>query len=107
LIDAKRDSKEIEKKSDFKMASVQSPTGFSLRSHHQRSNQDMRLDANHLRFMSKDEFRVLTAIEMGMKNHELVPVPLIESIGTFVMSSRFVIFAPSSIVHFFASVQPL
>jgi hypothetical protein len=41
----------------------------------------MRLDANQFRFMTKDEFRVLTAVEMGMKNHELVPVPLIESIG--------------------------
>ena len=34
-----------------------------------------------LRFMSSDEFRVLTATEMGMKNHELVPSPLIESIS--------------------------
>ena len=31
--------------------------------------------------MSSDEFRVLTAVEMGMKNHELVPTPLIESIS--------------------------
>lgn len=44
----------------------------------------MRLDANQLRFMTRDDFRVLTAVEMGMKNHELVPAPLIESIGTTV-----------------------
>ena len=31
--------------------------------------------------MSNDEFRVLTAIEMGMKNHELVPVELINAIS--------------------------
>jgi RIO kinase 2 len=31
--------------------------------------------------MTKDEFRVLTAVEMGMRNHEVVPVPLIESIA--------------------------
>ena len=49
----------------------------------------MRLDADHLRFMTKDEFRVLTAIEMGMKNHELVPLPLIESIGARLHISHF------------------
>ena len=31
--------------------------------------------------MSSEEFRVLTATEMGMKNHELVPTALIESIS--------------------------
>ena len=34
-----------------------------------------------LRFMSSEEFRVLVAVEMGMKNHEVVPTPLIESIS--------------------------
>ncbi len=48
----------------------------------------MRLDANQFRFMTKDEFRVLTAVEMGMKNHELVPVPLIESIGASAVSAH-------------------
>lgn len=37
----------------------------------------VKLDASVLRYMSRDEFRVLTAIEMGQKNHELVPTPLI------------------------------
>ena len=39
------------------------------------------LDAKALRFMSTDEFRVLTAVEMGMKNHEIVPSSLIQSIS--------------------------
>jgi len=41
----------------------------------------MKLDATIFRYMTKEEFRTLTAIEMGMRNHELVPVPLIESIA--------------------------
>ncbi len=41
----------------------------------------MRLDVNVLRYMTKEEFRVLTAIELGQKNHELVPTPLINSIA--------------------------
>ena len=36
------------------------------------------LDAKGLRYMSTDEMRVLTAVEMGMKNHEYVPSSLIE-----------------------------
>jgi len=35
-----------------------------------------------LPFITKDELRVLTAIEMGMKNHEIVPVELIERISS-------------------------
>lgn len=41
----------------------------------------MKLDANVLRYLSKDEFRVLTAVEMGMKNHEIVPTELVERIA--------------------------
>lgn len=41
----------------------------------------MKLDVNILRYLSKDEFRVLTAVEMGMKNHEIVPTELIERIA--------------------------
>lgn len=41
----------------------------------------MKLDATVLRYLTKDEWRVLTAVEMGMKNHELVPGQLIESIA--------------------------
>ena len=37
----------------------------------------VKLDVSNLRHMSKEEFRVLTAVEMGMKNHQLVPMDLI------------------------------
>jgi RIO kinase 2 len=42
----------------------------------------MKLDPKMLRYLSKEDFRVLTAVEMGMKNHELVPVPLIANIAS-------------------------
>ena len=32
----------------------------------------MKLDLDILRYMSREEFRVLTSVEMGMKNHEMV-----------------------------------
>uniref|UniRef100_A0AAY4BE38 Serine/threonine-protein kinase RIO2 n=1 Tax=Denticeps clupeoides TaxID=299321 RepID=A0AAY4BE38_9TELE len=35
-----------------------------------------------LRYLSREDFRVLTAVEMGMKNHEIVPVSLISSIAS-------------------------
>lgn len=41
----------------------------------------MRLDVSVMRHMSRDDFRTLTAVEMGMKNHHAVPVPLIVSIA--------------------------
>lgn len=41
----------------------------------------MKLDVTVFRYMTKEEFRVLTAVEMGMRNHEFVAVPLIESIA--------------------------
>ena len=41
----------------------------------------MKLDANCLRYLTRDDFRVLTAVEIGMKNHELVPVPLLIQIA--------------------------
>lgn len=41
----------------------------------------MKLDPDLIRYLQKEHFRVLTAIEMGMKNHEFVPVPLIESLA--------------------------
>ena len=43
----------------------------------------MKLDTEVHRYLGKEEMRVLTAIEMGQKNHELVPLPLIESIANF------------------------
>lgn len=41
----------------------------------------MKLDPGALRYLSDDDFRVLTAVEMGMRNHELVPIPLISTIS--------------------------
>ncbi|OBZ86057.1 Serine/threonine-protein kinase rio2 [Choanephora cucurbitarum] len=41
----------------------------------------MKLDAKALRYMSTEDFRVLTAVEMGSKNHEVVPLTLISQIA--------------------------
>jgi RIO kinase 2 len=41
----------------------------------------MKLDPDLIKYLTRDHFRVLTAIEMGMKNHEFVPIPLIESLA--------------------------
>ncbi|KAJ3190694.1 hypothetical protein HK101_008454 [Irineochytrium annulatum] len=41
----------------------------------------MKLDVKLLRYLTSDEFRVLTATEMGSRNHEVVPTPLINSIA--------------------------
>ena len=47
------------------------------------------LDVKALRYMSQDEFRVLTACEMGMKNHELVPTSLVVSISSLKRGGAF------------------
>ena len=41
----------------------------------------VKLDATNLRYFTRDDFRVLTAVEMGMRNHELVPTELICAIA--------------------------
>lgn len=41
----------------------------------------VKLDVSILRHLSKDDFRVLLAVELGMKNHELVPTKVIESLA--------------------------
>ncbi|KAK3487675.1 Rio2, N-terminal-domain-containing protein [Neurospora hispaniola] len=41
----------------------------------------MFLDTRVLRHLTAEDWRVLTAVEMGSKNHELVPTPLIERIA--------------------------
>ncbi|KAJ1724777.1 Serine/threonine-protein kinase rio2 [Coemansia erecta] len=41
----------------------------------------MRLDAKALRYMSNDDFRVLTAIEVGSRNHNIVPAPVIAQLS--------------------------
>ncbi|XP_022743704.1 serine/threonine-protein kinase rio2-like isoform X2 [Durio zibethinus] len=42
----------------------------------------MKLDVDVLRYLSKDDFRVLTAVELGMRNHEIVPSDLIDRIAS-------------------------
>ena len=41
----------------------------------------MKLDVSNLRFLDEEEFRVLTAVEMGMRNHEIVPTTLVDRIA--------------------------
>ncbi len=40
-----------------------------------------RLDVSVLRYLDRSRFRFLTAVEMGMKNHEVVPLALVAAIG--------------------------
>ncbi|CAB3408699.1 unnamed protein product [Caenorhabditis bovis] len=40
-----------------------------------------RMNVSMMRYLEGDHFRVLIAVEMGMKNHEVVPLPLISSIA--------------------------
>ncbi|NXL48417.1 RIOK2 kinase, partial [Podilymbus podiceps] len=41
-----------------------------------------KLNVVMLRYLSREHFRVLTAVEMGMKNHEIVPASLTASIAS-------------------------
>ncbi|OMJ18196.1 Serine/threonine-protein kinase RIO2 [Smittium culicis] len=41
----------------------------------------MKLDAKGIRYMSVDEVRVLTAVETGSRNHNVVPTSLIKSLA--------------------------
>ncbi|KAI1015060.1 hypothetical protein LB505_003193 [Fusarium chuoi] len=41
----------------------------------------MKLDTRAMRYLASEDWRVLTAVEMGSKNHELVPTSLIEKIS--------------------------
>jgi len=42
----------------------------------------MKLDPTVMRTMNRQDFKVLEAVETGMRNHELVPSPLISSIAS-------------------------
>ncbi|CAL1300892.1 unnamed protein product [Larinioides sclopetarius] len=42
-----------------------------------------KLNVTVLRYLSREDFRALAAVEMGMKNHELVPGALVASIANF------------------------
>ena len=41
----------------------------------------MKLDATVMRTMSKTDFHILKAVEIGMRNHSLVPMALVSSIS--------------------------
>jgi len=41
-----------------------------------------KLDVTVLKYMTREDFRVLTAVEMGMKNHEIVPIALLSQIAS-------------------------
>lgn len=42
----------------------------------------VKVNVTLLRYMSQEDFRVLTAVEMGMKNHETVPTTLVSQIAS-------------------------
>jgi RIO kinase 2 len=41
----------------------------------------MKLDVSNLRYLTRDDFKVLAAVEIGMRNHALVPTALVCSIA--------------------------
>lgn len=41
----------------------------------------MKLDVTCMRYLTRDDYRVLAAVEQGMRNHELVPMTLISSLA--------------------------
>ncbi|KAG8219867.1 RIO1 family-domain-containing protein [Butyriboletus roseoflavus] len=57
------------------------PKGICVLESHASWQQNMKLDATDLRYITSDEFRVLTAVEIGSKNHQVVPTPLIVRIS--------------------------
>lgn len=46
-----------------------------------KDNKEMKLDVQNLRYLTRDDFRVLAAVETGMRNHALVPTALVCSIA--------------------------
>lgn len=57
----------------------------------------MKLDVNVLRYLSKDDFRVLTAVEMGMRN-----VSAIYSL--FILDLNFMVFVFTILPFFFLKI---
>ena len=41
----------------------------------------MKLDIDYLQYITKDEIKIMVAIENGMRNHEWVPITLIEKLS--------------------------
>ena len=58
-----------------------------------------KLDVTNLRYLDRDRFRVLTAIEMGMKNHELVPKRLVIAIAAIKVMFMCLIITSTLIPH--------
>ena len=52
---------------------------FTTSTPHQTTDETMKLDPTVMRTMSRQDFRVLAAVESGMKSHSLVPAALITS----------------------------
>uniref|UniRef100_A0AC34R215 Non-specific serine/threonine protein kinase n=1 Tax=Panagrolaimus sp. JU765 TaxID=591449 RepID=A0AC34R215_9BILA len=48
-----------------------------------------RFNVTAMRYMESEHFRVLLAIEMGMKNHEVVPLQLISAVANFHRGATF------------------
>ncbi|KAI9220712.1 RIO1 family-domain-containing protein [Blastocladiella britannica] len=65
----------------------------------------MKLDAKLLRYLSADEFRVLTAVEMGSKNHELVPSTLVAQISKLKSGGTFKVLGELAKHNLVARVQ--
>ncbi|GMF83003.1 unnamed protein product [[Candida] boidinii] len=42
----------------------------------------MKLDTTHMRYLTNDDWRVLTAVELGSRNHEIVPTKMIGQIAS-------------------------
>ncbi|KAI5962648.1 rio2 [Candida pseudojiufengensis] len=47
----------------------------------------MKLDTSHMRYLTSDDFKVLQGVELGSRNHELVPTPMIHSLSGLKSSS--------------------
>ncbi|RYY77876.1 hypothetical protein EON63_18120 [archaeon] len=59
----------------------------------------MKLDVTCMRYLTKDDYRVLTAVEMGMRNHEMVPIPLIVQIAQLRHAGEYGVVCPYVLLH--------
>lgn len=48
---------------------------------HSNNTANMRLDTKHMRYLTAEDWKTLTAVETGSRNHEVVPTPLIGQIS--------------------------
>lgn len=65
----------------------------------------MKLNTTNLRYLTADDFRVLTATEMGSKNHEVVPTSLIANIAQIKRSSIQTVISTLAKANLIARVQ--